>query len=150
MNFKLTEKVILNLMKEEYDNRIFNFLFELQDSYDGVIDGKESQIDVLAGAVEAKVKHKETGYIFTINSVYDDKVILNLPDEPRLKRLEGSKDLVYEVEGEERTFKTSGELMAIKDKEDLEDERVEDKTRSDNAKCLVIDREEFKKEFSIE
>lgn len=155
MSFKLTETVILSLMKEEYDNRIFNYLFELQDSYAGVVDGKESNIDVLSGALEAKVKHKETGYIFTIKHVDDDKVVLNLPDEPRIKKSEDSKSLVYEVDGDEYFFNTSGSL-SIDDEEDVSDNidmldsKKKEDIKQDKNNCLIIGREEFKKEFSLE
>tara|TARA_B000000557_G_scaffold249201_1_gene234433 strand:+ start:1253 stop:1720 length:468 start_codon:yes stop_codon:yes gene_type:complete len=145
----LLEKDFLRIMKEEYDRKIIDFLFELQGKYKNP-EGEEK--DVLSNSLMAKVRHKETGFVFTVNRVEGDKIYLNFPDQPRFKISEKNRTLVFESENEDVQFNTSGEL---ENKEEIGEESsslepvdTEESSRQENI--LVLDREEFEKEFEIQ
>ena len=76
----LTEKKMIKILREEYENRLYKYLNEeIQMSYKS---GNE-EVDIWKNADECKVVHDETGFMYTFAGYENDQIKLYLPDEPR-------------------------------------------------------------------
>lgn len=147
----LTERHVLRVMFEEYQSRLNEVMKESDvfDSRGNMVLGKD-----------LKVHHKDSGLEYTIDDVVTDpdsgnlKVVLRLPDEPRIEPpgeegviadspepgVLGEEDLVDPLPEEE-----PGDLSLVSKQDDplpqsdvLGDEEV-----------FVIDQEEFEKEYEV-
>ena len=159
----LTEKAMLKILREEFENRLREYVNEeIQLTYDV---GGES-IDVWKDAQQCKVVHDESGIMYTFAGYEDDKVKLYLPDEPRfLDGHKGNKLLTSEPE----TFNDSGDDIEYEldpealnslpsddeeyndgdtyyESDDLEDRETQN---SDDRDYILINKEEFVKQYSL-
>ena len=76
---RVTNKHVIRLLREEYEARIKSAINEV-DVYDSTGN--------LLIAKDLKVKHKPSGYVYTVAGIKDKgddvKIVLRTPDEPRV------------------------------------------------------------------
>ena len=159
----LTEKAMLKILREEFENRLREYVNEeIQLTYKS---GGES-IDVWKDAQQCKVVHDESGIMYTFSGYEGDKVKLYLPDEPRfLDSHKGNKLLTSEPQ----TFNDSGDdieyeldpeaLESLPNDEEeynhqdtyYESDNLEDREtqNSDDRDYILISKEEFVKQYSL-
>ena len=142
---KLSDRKVLEILKEEYNKRISHYLSEIE-----VKDGSDN--DLIAAAEGLKVKDK-AGYVYTVHSVVNDeggRVVVRLlpPEEARAGFEEQGAVL--------RMNEDEGAATPIEAKEKENDkEESKEKTKSkkgeENSKD-IIDRNpdaKFKRSFDV-
>lgn len=150
---KLTEAQIIRLMRQEYKQR----LIETIDESD-MFDDKGNHL--LSPGL--KVKHKDTKFEYTVDSVEGEKdsgnvkVTLKLPDEPRFDPPEEPSEVISDDLSSPVLGESGIDIDAPSDYSmsgNADDERVtisvnpgastEDETE------FIIDQEEFEKEYEV-
>ena len=126
----LTEKAMINLLKEEYESRLAFHLLEK-------LELKSSKgLDVWADANMRKVKHTKSGLEFTFCCFKDNDVILYAPEEGRFD----SDDVVKQDKllSDDKSFSKKSHIDIFGGN-----------TPDENKSYYVLSKEKFKKEFSI-
>jgi hypothetical protein len=80
----LREEDILRIMREEWSAKIKALSEEVDIAFNTKVDGKEKEVI----SPDLKVKHKETGVIYTIRSVGPIDVVLVSPDGEKMLRVD--------------------------------------------------------------
>jgi len=76
---ELTEKDIIQIIREEYDRKLCRILSEVETSpFPGQADEKEPII-----TPNLKVRHEKTGFLYTVDSVSQKDVVLRSPEGDR-------------------------------------------------------------------
>ena len=140
MTNKLTEKMLIEIMRDEYKTRLVEAMNETD-----MFDNRGNMV-IRKGL---KVRHKDTQYEYTVDDVLKDEtgdvvVRLKSPEEPRFKTNDipgdeeiisgGKKDVLHEVDPPP----VSPESLQSTSDTDEEDEDV-----------FVIDQKEFEKEYEV-
>ena len=153
----LTESKMLKILREEYENRLQEYVNEeLQTTY----KAGDKEIDVWADADQCKVMHDESGIMYTFGGYENDQVKLYLPDEPRFvdghkgNKLLTSEPQAFSDSGDDIEYELGPEIV----EEDLpvgEDEYTSGEeldsevSSSDDRDYILIDKEEFVKNYSL-
>jgi hypothetical protein len=138
---KLTEKKIIQTIREEYTSRLLQFEVAARLAEDAAID---KQGNILLSK-DLKVRHKKSGYEYTVDHIdgegEDIVIYLRKPEVPRIEvpkisktmnEIEGSAEIdIFNIE------MPSGESLASGENQDLED-------------IFAISAEEFKKEYVVD
>lgn len=138
---KLTEKKIIQTIREEYTNRLLQFEVAARLAEDAAID---KQGNILLSK-DLKVRHKKSGYEYTVDHIdgegEDITIYLRKPEVPRIEVPKISKTMnEIENSAEIDIFNIempSGESLASGKNQDLED-------------IFAISAEEFKKEYVVD
>ena len=133
----LTESKMLKILREEYENRLQEYVNEeLKTTY----KAGDKVIDVWADADQCKVMHDESGIMYTFGGYENDQVKLYLPDEPRfVDGHKGNKLLTRDLEN-----------PGTVSEEELNNNEDKHETLSDDDRdYILIDKEEFVKNYSL-
>ena len=147
---KLTEVQIIRLMRDEYRQRLVETIEESD-----VFDSRGNNL--LSPGL--KVKHKDTNFEYTVDSVTGDeegddvKITLKLPDEPRFEPPSSTGDEVINDEflGELDLEKNISLMAEPTQGEDSELVMTPDahEPGATGEDVFVIDQEEFEKEYEV-
>jgi hypothetical protein len=136
----LTEADVIKIMRDEYKHRLLEVMKEA--------DVFDDQGNLLV-TKDLKVRHKKSQYEYTVDDVFADpnsgklKIILRLPDEPRISP-PGAEGILAdtpepEIIGEDELIISKEEGGASDIGEDeLDDELV-----------FVVDQAEFEKDYEV-
>jgi len=147
---KLTERIIVEAMRDEYTAFLSRVMCEIEvfDTRGNMILGKD-----------LKVYHKDSGLEYTIDDVITDsggdvKIVLRTPSEPRFEP-PGEEGLISDTPEAGRSLKEDDILdpeSAVRDLS-LASKQGEFPPPSDELEdddiVFVIDQEEFEKEYEI-
>jgi len=147
---KLTEIQIIRLMRDEYRQRLVETIEESD-----VFDSRGNNL--LSPGL--KVKHKDTNFEYTVDSVTGDeegddvKITLKLPDEPRFEPPSSTGDEVINDEflGELDLEKNISLMAEPTQGEDSDLVMAPDahEPGATGEDVFVIDQEEFEKEYEV-
>jgi|TARA_Y100000310_G_scaffold138774_1_gene137810 hypothetical protein len=157
----LTEDIVIEMMREEYQKRLQEALSEVD-----VFDDKGNVL-ISQGL---KVRHKDTQFEYTIDDVVEDPatgktmIKLKLPDQPRFEPPPEEEGLIADVPPQEDTGVLGEQDPAATPRREvptLPDERQGDEenayppgayVRTDEPseeEIFMIDQEEFEKEYEV-
>ena len=151
--FVVDEKKILHFMRNIYRTRLTEAMNE--------IDIFDSRGNMVLGN-DLKVHHKDSGYEYTVAGVEvdpmgdDTKVILRLPDEPRIEP-PGEESVIsdstmpetLEEDDMASTSEVVGDFTPPKDKEAPDDGETVVTSKDGNDVLFVVDKDEFEKEYEV-
>lgn len=149
----LTEAQVIRLMRDEYHRRLIETIDEAE-----MFDDKGNSL--LSKGL--KVRHKDSGLEYTVDSVEgekdsgDVKVKLRLPDEPRFQPPSTPSSVISdetspasflgEIELDPNDLRDPQEIMPRAPTDDLADD---ESFPEDEETEFVIDQEEFEKEYEV-
>ncbi len=158
---KRNERKMVQLIKEEYNNRILKLFREnVKDIFEADMFDKEGNQLLSQGL---KVKHKGSGYEYTVDHVEGDGenavVYLRHPEAPRFKP-EGSADQLTEGDEEEtvdRVKVDQVDLAKVSDDDTLDVQMAAASTQDpmdtmkqmSKGSLLKITKKEFEKEYEV-
>ena len=111
-------------------------------------DVQDSQGNIVI-APDLKVRHKESQYEYTVDSVVQDEqgknvVLLRFPEEPRFDPSHGSDTLTSNLSDSNVIYETDPTIMIY------EPTSSEDETGSDQGEdFLAVPQEEFEKDYEV-
>ena len=157
---KRNEKKMVQLIKEEYNNRILELFREnVKDIFEADMFDKEGNQLLSQGL---KVKHKGSGYEYTVDHVEGDGenavVYLRHPEAPRFKPGESEAPLREGEEEEiERVKVDQVDLSKVSDDDTLDIHLAADSTQDpmdtmkqmSKGSLLKITKKEFEKEYEV-
>tara|TARA_Y100000593_G_C4223434_1_gene293131 strand:+ start:96 stop:569 length:474 start_codon:yes stop_codon:yes gene_type:complete len=156
MKRTLTEQIVLDIMKEEYQKRLQEALSET-DVFDD-----DGNVLISQGL---KVRHKDTQFEYTVDDVIEDPesgktmIKLRLPEEPRFEPPPEEEGLIADVPppedetvlGEQDPAGSIGRPPRM-DPTAPDDGMVgmgQEDVSDDNVEIFTIDQEEFEKEYEV-
>jgi len=133
---KVEQDFLIAVLREEYSHRINSVLESSMTNADG---------DVLVHK-DLKVKHKESGYEYTVDKVVGDKdgeykVVLRQPEEPRFDPPPEGEEILG---GPQDDVMTEDDLMAPGEQQE------EPLSAQDEEVVFVVDQAEFEKEYEVD
>lgn len=133
---KVEQDFLIAVLREEYSRRLNSILESSMTDEDG---------NVLVHK-DLKVKHRESGYEYTVDRVVGDKdgsykVVLRQPEEPRFEP---------PAEGEEVLGGPSDEVMVEDDLMAPATEEPQEETMADDEVVFVVDQAEFEKDYEVD
>ena len=151
--FVANEKKILHLMRDLYKTRLVEAMNE--------IDVFGSRGNMVLGN-DLKVHHKDSGYEYTVAGVEvdpmgdDTKVILRLPDEPRIEP-PGEEDVISDSASPKKldekdaasASEITGDFTPAKNKELPDDGTDIIANDSGDDVLFVVDKDAFEKEYEV-
>jgi len=151
--FVIDEKKILHFMRNIYKTRLTEAMNE--------VDIFDSRGNMVLGN-DLKVHHKDSGYEYTVAGVEVDpmgdntKVILRLPDEPRIEP-QAEEEIISDAVPPETlaeddiatTPEVIGDFTPPKDKKDRDDGHEVVAAESGDDVLFVVDKDEFEKEYEV-
>jgi len=152
--FVIDEKKILHFMRNIYRNRLNEAINE--------VDIFDSRGNMILGN-DLKVHHKDSGYEYTVAGVEIDplgdntKVILRLPDEPRVEP-QGDEGIISDSPARETleeddmstTSEIEGDFTHPKGNPSTTSRGDDATTDKDDQDVLfVIDKDQFEKEYEV-
>lgn len=91
---KLTEADIIRLMREEWDAKVARLTEQVDVVFKGKVDGKEKPlIDV-----GLKVRHKESQFLYTVDSVSPRDAVLKTPEGKKFLVDKDTLEDEYEID----------------------------------------------------
>lgn len=156
MRNKRTEEKLIELIREEYNNRLLQVFTEsVQDLFEVDMVDEFGNVIITQGL---KVKHKKSGYEYTVDHVEgkDDNmvVVLRSPESPRFKAPQ-SNDVMAEADEQgdpnmERIAVDQVDVNKIMSKDSVEEFGLEDAMKQRGAvKLLKVPRKEFEKKYEV-
>lgn len=158
---KRNEQKIIQLIKEEYNNRLLKLFREnVKDIFEADMFDKEGNQLLSPGL---KVRHKKSGYEYTVDHVEgkDDNAIVYLrhPESPRFKPPQAETQLTEADEEETSRIKvdqvdlqkvmgSDGEIDTSPGKQATEDP-LEIMKKQSPGSLLKITKSEFEKEYEV-
>jgi len=150
----LTESIVIEMMREEYQKRLQEALSEVD-----VFDDK-GNILISQGL---KVRHKDTQFEYTIDDVIEDPatgktmIKLKLPDQPRFEPPPEEEGLIADVPPQDDTGVLGEQDPAVmpapvsrRETPPLPDDRQDVRTdEPSEEEIFMIDQEEFEKEYEV-
>ena len=136
----LTDADIIKIMRDEYKGRLLEVMKEAD-----VFDNHGN----LLITPDLKVRHKKSQYEYTVDDVFADpgtgklKIILRLPDEPRIDP-PGAEGIISDTPEPA----VIGEDELIISKEDIEEPDM-DEDELDDELVFVVDQQEFEKDYEV-
>lgn len=91
---KLTEADIIRLMREEWDAKVARLTEQVDVVFKGKVDGKEKPL-IDAGL---KVRHKESQFLYTVDSVSPRDVVLKTPEGKKFLVNKDELEKSYEID----------------------------------------------------
>ena len=136
----LLETDVIKIMRDEYKHRLLEVMKEA--------DVFDSHGNLLI-TPDLKVRHKKSQYEYTVDDVFADpntgklKIILRLPDEPRIDP-PGAEGIIADTPEPA----VIGEDELIISKEEIEEPDVGDDELDDEL-VFVVDQQEFEKDYEV-
>jgi len=133
--FIVDKKKIVHLMRDIYNHRLNEAMNEADifDTRGNMVLGKDT-----------KVRHKDTGFEYTVAGVDVDpegsntRIMLRLPDQPRI-----------EPEGEEGVISDDGSSRFLGELDDSDSAPEGEDVDGDDV-VFVIDKKEFEKDYEVQ
>ena len=148
----LTESVMIKILREEYENRLHEYLGEnIQMTY----KSGDKEIDIWKDADQCKIVHDESGIMYTFGGYENEKIKLYLPDEPRFtKGHKGNKLLTGDTLPSKMEYQNKEDKISeddILDPEDYYSGDVVDQevSSNDSRDFILVDKKEFIKNYSL-
>lgn len=91
---KLTEADILQIMREEWDNK----LKSLEETVDAVFKGKVDGKNKMILSPDLKLRHKKTQFLYTIDSVSPADAVLKTPEGKKFLVDKDTLENEYEID----------------------------------------------------
>ena len=148
----LTEQIVLEVMREEYQKRLQEALSET--------DVFDDQGNVLISQ-GLKVRHKDTQFEYTVDDVIEDPesgktmIKLKLPEEPRFEPPPEEEGLIADVPPPEDNVLGEQDPPGIRPVEPrqtmppADDPTALQPQSEEEDELFVIDQEEFEKEYEV-
>jgi hypothetical protein len=151
-----TEQKLLNLIREEYNNRLLQVFTEsVQDLFEVDMVDEFGNTIITQGL---KVRHKKSGYEYTVDHVEgkDDNmvVVLRSPESPRFKA-SPSNDVMAEGDetgdpSMERIKVDQVDVNKVMAKDSIEEFGLDDAVKQmDAVKMIKVPRKEFEKKYEV-
>jgi len=131
---KLTEKHIIRIIREEYQNRLLQLEIAAKIAEAEVTDKRGN----ILLAKDLKVRHKKSGYEYTIDNVEGEgesmQITLRKPDVPRIE----APKVMKRMNEDDEQLLTSAEIMELPEEQPKPGD------------TFVISAEEFEKEYIVD
>lgn len=144
---RLTEVQVITIMRNEYRSRLLEVLDE-SDVYDS-----HGNMILSPGL---KVRHKDSQFEYTVDSVVGDKetddlqIQLSLPDEPRFEPPGQDVPIMVDQTGPNVLGEVDPTMLGLDPTAGREEELAPAlEPEDDGGDVFVIDQEEFEKEYEV-
>ena len=145
----MNKKQLIKIIREEYSKRLLELEIAAKIAEAQLVD-KRGNVLVTK---DLKVKHKKSGYEYTIDSVEgegeDMKIFLRKPDAARINPPSVMKRM-NELDEELVPKKEPSASIDITDIESSEGESIADLPNQDLEDVFVVTAQEFKKEYIVD